>query len=836
LRVDSGNKQAYNESSKFNLLISSTQSGKTMRKKNWKAEAQNAEAVMNDLRRADKVRLLYGHGNWETNSISHKGIRSVRMSDGPLGLRIPTSEFDSERATCFPSPALVACTWNPDLAKQMGEAMAKEAIQAGVDVILAPGVNIKRNPLCGRNFEYLSEDPLLAGKIGSAIIGGIQSKGVGACLKHYACNNQETSRFLNDSQVDERALREIYLKPFEICVKESDPWMVMCSYNKINGVPAANHGHLLKDILKGEWKYNGVVVSDWGAVTDPIRNHNNGLDLEMPCFEHRHGLLTKAIRKGILEEEAVDDSAQRIICLSQKAAQRPEHIRFRYEDQREIALSVAEEGIVLAKNDDNVLPLRSYENCCVIGALAEETPIQGSGSSHVHPMIESSLLDEIRHHASLTSDTVAYAPGYPLHADAPRDEAKKLAIDACDLAGNHKYVIFVVGPYAGTESEGYDRDSMELPAAQIQLFKAVQEVNANIILVVIAGAPVELPMAENAPAILVSYFGGEAGSKAIHRILIGRANPSGKFAESWPIQYSDVPSSLFYPGDRGPSKYKESIYVGYRYYLSANIPVLFPFGHGLSYSRFTYKSLVLNRDELNEGQTLEVSFAVNNPSRYGGLETMQLYIAARRQNVFKPVRELKAFKKILIESGNMRQIKFTLKYEDFAHYDTETKQFAVEGGKYEILVGSSSEDIRLRRVVTVNSSKVFADKSRSFPSYYEFNDKSLYIPSDEEFERLLGHHIKRVIYSKKGSFNLNSTFGSTQNTLVGKRIIKALDKTIDPRCDKAAHAKEFDSRLRMPLRAAGMGGMSDKKILATIALLNGHLFHALWALCFGRRK
>ena len=809
-----------------------------MKPRKWKESNKSAEEIVKKLRRREKAVLLYGNGFWESNGLAKHGIPSFTMHDGPCGLRIPVSGADGEskKATCFPSPAMLACTWNRDLAKVFGEALAKEAIANDTDVILAPGVNIKRNPLCGRNFEYLSEDPYVAGKMSASIISGIQSKGVGACIKHFACNSQETARFVNDSQVDERALREIYLKPFEIAIHDSHPWMVMCAYNKINGKQAADHSYLLTQILKGEWGYDGVVVSDWGAANDPIRNHAAGLDLEMPCFEHRAHALSKAVRQGIIPEEQFNDSARRVASLALRTLSRPSVANIRYEDQRNIALRIAEEGIVLAKNAKGTLPLKNYEDCCVIGALAKHFPIQGGGSSKVEPMLRSSLLEEMERFAFASSESIPYAPGYSLQGELLPADEEKLVIDACELAAKHKKVIFVVGTRPGEESEEYDRESMSLPANQLNLFEQVSEINQNIILVVLSGSPVELPMAEECKAILLSYFGGEMGAKALHHILIGRVNPSGKLAESWPDSYSSVPSSRFYPGNTVPSAYKESIYVGYRYYQSASVPVLFPFGHGLSYSRMVYKDLNLSDETLLKDQKLEATFTIHNYSRLQAKETVQVYVSRHYMAVFKPTRELKEFVKVTLEPNETRTIKISLNYADFAHFDIASGQYLVEEGKYDIQIGSSSEATPLRKTVEVLSGIRFKNEKQRLPSYYYFNNKSLFVPSDSEYEYLLGHRIKHQRPKRDEHYTFDSTLKEFSKTRVGKRIAKELENRIDPNLHPRFKKLLYENQLRMPVRVLSMGGLKEKKIVAILSLANKRFVKAFFDLMFGTRK
>lgn len=803
-----------------------------MKRDKWKQEGLNAEERLSELRRKDKASLLYGNGFSESNAIPKAGIPSFTMRNGSSGIVL----YDDRKTLCLPSPAALACSWNKELAKEMGQVLAEEAIDTGTDVVLAPSLNIKRNPLCGENFEYYSEDPLLSGKMAGAVVSGIQSRGVGACLKHFVCSNQQTSRFHMDAQVDARALKEIYLRSYEIAIKESDPWMVMTSFNKINGLDIVDNGFLLNTVLRKEMKFRGVVVSGWSAVTDPIKNHNTGIDLEMPCYASRSKDISNAVKRGVISRKAFEESTKRISTLALKTKSRPNTSSMPEEERYDTIQQIAEESIVLAKNTKGVLPLSSYKDTCVIGALAEEYQIAGRGSSRVNPKTEVSLLDEMFRYAANSHTGLAYAPGYSLGDELPQSESDRLIIDAEELASKHKNVIYVVGTEPGNESDQYDRQSMRLSASQIRAFKHIYEHNKNIILVVVSGTPVELPMADDVKAIVISYFGGEMSAKALHRVLIGRVNPSGHLAETWPISYSSVPSSCFYPIYKVSAPYKESIYVGYRYYCSAAIPTRFPFGHGLSYSRVIYKDLRVNRESLSEGEKLEVSLKLYNMSRRPTNEVVQFYIAPRGGNVWKASRELKDFVKVSLTEGETKAVKSTLSYKDFAHYDIASKKWLVEAGTYDILVGKSVDEYEIAGSVVVESKSSFKQYRDMLPSYYYFINKSLFIPGDYEFEHLLEHRIKNRSLDSRDEFTFESTIKNLSKTRLGKEIVSLLKNNIDPSLSKADQKAKLDNELEAPYRILNNYGVSERRLLSRLDLANGKIFSALIHRVRGRRK
>jgi beta-glucosidase len=804
---------------------------------------EKAKTIVKKLNLKQKVHLLYGDGDWHTFGVKKAGIKPLEMHDGPLGLRKPNGSAvpdngelvgGSVPATCFPAPCLTACSWDPDLLNKMGVNVAKECLAQQTDIILAPGANIKRNPLCGRNFEYLSEDPLLAGKMAAGYIEGVQSQGVGVSLKHFAANNQEYRRFNYSAEVDMRALHEIYLRPFEIAIKDANPWTVMCSYNRINGVYSSDNDWLLKDVLRDEWGYTGVVMSDWGATFNPILSHNHGLDLEMPCHIKRDKALVKAAKQGKLKMEAVNDEALHMVTLNLRLQDRLDSKQaFNLGISHQSALKVAEESIVLAKNCGDILPLNNLDDVCLIGALSKKFRYQGAGSSQVVPTNLVTLFGALNAGRDVGKE-VKYEPGYPLTL---KENAKALLLSALDLASTHSKVILCLGLPEGFETEGYDRHDMRLPEEQYALVDALTSVNKNIIVVFLGGAPVEMPFADKVQAVVIAYLPGEAGGDAIKNVLLGKVNPSGKLAETWPLHYVDVPSHDFYSGTGDVAPYKESIFVGYRYYCSANRPVLFPFGHGLSYTKFSYSDFKLSKDDLKVDGSLKVSVKVANTGKIDGAETVQLYLSARNGKTYKSLRELKGFTKVDLEAGKSKTIIFTLPYSAFAHYDVTGERFQVEAGQYLIEIGASCLDIRLSGFVEVASPYQAMDKRSLLPSYYNLTREGAFRVSDDEFERILGHNLPIQHDRHRRPFTLNSTLEEISGTFIGKKIKKQIVK----RCYSAEKSERENNdvvamMLDSPIRMAGMIGLGEKTILAFVALANGKPLKALFELQFGHRK
>ena len=806
--------------------------------------AKNNKSSKHNIPLKKRITLLSGNGWWETNAIPKSNVPSICMNDGPAGLRKPLNKDETAnpkdvggnntyKATCFPSAALNACSWDPSLMESFGKAIANECKARKTNIILAPGVNIKRNPLGGRNFEYLSEDPLLAGVMASSFIKGSQDNGVGACLKHFALNEQETRRFTYTAEVDDRAMHEIYLKPFEIAVKESNPWMIMASYNRINGTYACNNKYLLTDLLKGDWNYDGVVVSDWGAVNEVVESHKNGLDLEMPCFDckSRNKVIYKAIRRGQLPIGTFNDSANRILRLIDRVKDTPSE-EGNYEKNHELAVKMAEKSIVLAKNE-SVLPLRDYDDVCVIGELAAKPRYQAGGSSHVESKNEISFLDVIN---KGREKPVPYEQGYSL-SKVSEDAETAMNFDACDLASTHKKVILFLGLSESDEAEGYDKTSMRLPSNQYSLFENIMALNNNVIVVLTSGSPVELSSIENAKAILITYLPGEGGYEALSNIILGKVDPSGKLAETWPLRYLDVPSSSFFPGNNDFSLYKESIFVGYRYYLTAGVKVQFPFGYGLSYTRFKYSNLDISAKTLSDGRKLNISLDVENIGGRNGEEVVELYISALNSSTFREKRALKAFAKVGVKAETSSKVKFTLKYEDFAIWSKDKKAFVVEDGDYLIEVGSSSEDIKLSSKIHVISNFHCVDETFKLPNYYALSPKRPFNLVDDEFAYLLGRDYINDLPNKKSKITINSCFGEIADTRIGKTCINIFKKRFAEEFkDEVRMENELRALMNTPIRQIALAGMSEKYALALVSLSNGSLIGAIHNLIRGKRK
>jgi beta-glucosidase len=785
----------------------------------------------------EKVNLLSGDGGWKTHGVKRLGIEGVSMHDGPTGLRAATdmTGAGTPKATCFPSACLTACSWDPEVTYMAGAAEGKEALLQDTDIILGPGLNIKRNPLCGRNFEYFSEDPLLAGKMAAGFVKGVQSVGVGACVKHFACNSQEAYRLNDSSEVDERALREIYLRGFEIAIKESDPWMVMASYNRINGVYSCENPKLLKETLRDEWGYRGCVVSDWGAVYHVSVCHGNGLDLEMPCdAKSRKRTLKKALKNGHISEKDIDTCAQNVVGLRFRADKKGQSSRaYNYGMSHEKAKEIALRSFVLLKNERGILPLESYDGSCVVGALAREFRYQGAGSSQVNPVSLASSVDVVQAGRDIDNE-VPYEEGYTLSGDPAKDA--ELAEKAVKTAAESKNVILFMGLPPAYESEGFDRKDMRLPENQISLLQRLKAVNKNIIVVLLCGSPVELPFVGDVKAILLAYLSGEAGASAISDTLLGKSNPSGKLAETWPLKYDDVPNSSFYPGDREVSLYKESIYVGYRYYLTARKKVAFPFGFGLSYTKFEYSNLKYPlRTMLRPESEASVSFTLKNAGDVAGAEVVELYIAPKGGNVYRPAKELKGFQKVYLQPGESKEITFDIDYDFFRYFDPLEKRYEVEAGDYDIQICASSADVKLSKTIKVFGVRKPALRAR-FPSYYVTPRTSFGAMPNSEFESLMGRKITAP--KKRDRFSINSTIEEIGHTLIGKYMLRKLRKMAaeSSNGDKRAEESFYEANIKIPLRFMTAGGYPERLVLMIRDLANRKPLKAIHDRLFGARR
>ena len=665
--------------------------------------AHDLKKIISQMTLEEKAGMCSGLDFWHLKHVDRLGIPEVMVSDGPHGLRKQDDKGDhlgmndSIKAVCFPPACLAACSFDRDLMHEMGSAIGREAQANDVSVVLGPAVNIKRSPLCGRNFEYYSEDPYLAGEIAAAFINGVQSEHVGTSIKHFAANNQEYHRMSGSSEVDERTLREIYFPAFETAVKKAQPYTFMCSYNQINGTFASENKWLLTDVLRGDWGFEGYVMSDWGAVNDRVPGLIAGLDLEMPgSGGFNDAEIVKAVKDGSLDEAVLDQAVERILRIIYLYADNHTPQEFTMEADHEEARRIAEESMVLLKND-GVLPLNPSEKIAFIGGFAKNPRFQGGGSSHINCFRTASALDSLPEHAQVT-----YAEGFPADRDAYDETLAAAAIKAAENAD--KAVIFAGLPDS-FESEGYDRSHMQLPSCQNRLISEILKVQPNTIVVLHNGSPVELPWRHEVKGILEAYLGGQAGGAAVTRILFGAVNPSGKLAETFPEKLSDNPSYLFF-GDGDKVEYREGIYVGYRYYDTKEMPVAYPFGYGLSYTTFAYSNLRVDKETMTDSDTLHVSFDITNTGSAAGKEIVQLYIRDLTGSTNRPLKELKGFEKASLEPGETKTVTIELDYRSFAWYSTNLGDWYAAGGSYEILVGASSRDIRLLSKVTLKTARV----------------------------------------------------------------------------------------------------------------------------------
>ena len=641
----------------------------------------------------ERAELVTGKDFWFTASVP--GVKSMMMTDGPSGLRKQADGADalginaSVDAVCFPSSALTASSFDEKMMFKLGENLGVAASAENVGVLLGPGVNIKRSPLAGRNFEYFSEDPLLAGEMGVAYVKGVQSKGVGVSVKHFAANNREDQRFTSSSNVDERTLREIYLSQFERIVTEAQPATIMCSYNRLNGVLNSQNQHLLTDILRNEWGFDGFVMSDWGAVADHVAALKAGLDLEMPGKGQASvDEIVTAVKEGQLDEATLNRSVLRILKIVEKwGKNHASEVKYDKDQQHEFARKLADESIILLKNENQQLPLNAEKSVAIIGELAQKPRYEGGGSSHVNA-----------HHLvtplEAAPENAEYASGYDLTTNEPDNELERKAID---LAKQKDQVIFFAGFPEEMETEGFDKKSIALPENQNHLLAEIVKVNPNVVVVLENGSVVEMPWADQVPAIVETYLAGEAVGEATWDILTGKVNPSGKLSETFPIKLADNPTYLTFNASKKEENYHEGIFVGYRYYDSKGVPVRFPFGHGLSYTEFEYSNLQISEKE----NRVEVSFKIKNIGQRTGKEVAQLYVGNKTSFIEKPKKELRAFTKVNLEPGESKQVTLSLTRRDFAWYNAEKAGWQIDNGSYEIFVGSSASDIRLKNEFTL---------------------------------------------------------------------------------------------------------------------------------------
>lgn len=796
--------------------------------------------LINQITLKEKASLCSGQDFWTLKEIERLGIPSIMVTDGPHGLRKQegdTGEIgltDSVPATCFPTASALAATWNRELIFAVGQALAEECKEEQVSVILGPGANIKRSPLCGRNFEYFSEDPYLSGEIAKSHINGVQSQGVGTSLKHYAVNNQEYRRMTIDAVVDERALREIYLAGFEIAVKGAQPWMVMGAYNRLNGTYACEHPYLMREILMDEWGHEGLVVTDWGAMNERVDGLVSGVELEMPGTKNGNDArIVAAVENGELDETVLDQAVERILAMISKSEETLTE-DFTYDRQAHHALArrAAVEGAVLLKNQEDFLPLEKGTKVALIGEMAKTPRYQGAGSSLINPSQLDNISEEMVKIAG--EDNITFAPGYPIK-ELDVDEA--LIEEAVTVAKDAEVVVICAGLPDSFEVEGLDRDHMKLPQSHNNLIEAVTAVHPKVMVILSNGSPVEMPWVDKVQAILEGYLGGQAGAGAIADILYGVVNPSGKLAETFPIQLEDNSSFNYFPGGPKTVEYRESIYVGYRFFDTVDKAVLFPFGHGLSYTTFEYSGMQLNQDRMKEQETLKVSLQVKNTGPVEGKEIVQLYVSPIAPGIYRPKAELKGFEKIALQPGEEKEVVFELDRRSFAYYNTALKDWHVESGTYKILVSASSRDIRCQDEVQIESSQANAPVAErdKLPAYVNFPANAQISLGD--FEKVLGRAVPDNQVLESDTFTLNTPLGDMSGSFIGRQLGNIMEKQIadmvkdDP---DSATALMMRSMIKgMPLRAMLMmgGGTLNREMLEGLLLmLNGKFFKGLFAL------
>ncbi|MDR1271984.1 MAG: glycoside hydrolase family 3 C-terminal domain-containing protein [Clostridiales Family XIII bacterium] len=671
---------------------------------NLKAYVNRAKELVAEMTTAEKANLVSGRGMWETRGCDRLGLKKADVSDGPHGVRkqldYDTISIDKSVTTvCFPTGSCISGSWDTQALAEMGEALGKNAKLHDISMLLGPGTNIKRSPLCGRNFEYFSEDPHLSGELASAYIKGVQSTGVSACVKHFAGNNQETRRLTVDALIDERTLREIYLPAFEKAVQSGNVDAVMSAYNTLNGASCSQNRRLLTEILREEWGFDGMVVSDWGAVTDDVKSVSAGNDLKMPGFEGDPGKIEEAANSGELPAEALDRAAECVVSFLLRAAETKEKDENAddkaedFETNHTLARRLAGESMALLKNS-GVLPLRKGGKLLMVGEYAKEPHFQGGGSSHVNPYRVDSTLEIFAENGWET----AFVPDF-------EDTASALeAAASCDA------VLVFVGAPESEESEGFDRETLDLPEAQNKMIFALGEADAPVVVVLFEGGAVTMPWIASVDAVLAAFFPGEAGGGAVYDILTGAVNPSGKLAESFAKKLSDTPSYLFFPGEGDVSNYGESLFVGYRYYDKKDIEPLFPFGHGLSYTDFSYGPARMEKQSYLDDEQIDVAVDIRNTGEFAGKEIVQLYVkpdaATSAKGRISPVKELKAFAKVELAAGESKEVRFTLGFRDFAFYDALVGDWRVNTGKYQVLIGASSADVRSEEEIEVVSTRI----------------------------------------------------------------------------------------------------------------------------------
>lgn len=802
---------------------------------------QDIEKQIRELTLEEKAALCSGITSWRTTPIKRLGIPSIYLSDGPHGVRREKQDSgfgnvfaEALPATCFPPAVTLASSWNRSLAAETGRALAEECLDLGVEVLLGPGVNIKRSPLGGRNFEYMSEDPFLAGEMATEYINGVQSMGIGVSLKHFAGNSQEFRRMTSSSEIDERALREIYLSAFERAVKKAKPYTVMCSYNRLNGVYAAENKRLLTDILRDEWGFDGIVVSDWGAVTDRVEGIKAGMNLQMPTA---NGVtdreIVEAVKNGTLSESELDECVKdllKLISLADENKKKHAGYKADFEAHRRLARRAATEGAVLMKND-GILPLDKSADIAVVGELAEKLRSQGSGSSRLNPLKETSFTDYLN---EIGAD-YAYAKGYDCLTDETND---KLINEAREKVKGKDAVLFFLGLTDAFESESFDRESLNIPRAQLRVLEEVLKYNENVAVILTGGSPSDVSYASDkrVKALLNVYLTGEAGGEAVYDLVFGDVNPSGKLAETFPVKIEDNPMHRYF--DKEIAEYRESIYVGYRYYDTAGKRVAFPFGHGLSYTTFEYSDISVSADTIKEGEGLRLSLSVTNTGARAGAEVVQIYVSDPESTIFVPKKQLKGFEKVYLEPGETKRVEIKLEPEAFMYYDVGDRRFRAESGAFKILAGASSADIRLETEITLEGKATSPDLRATAGAYYDIASLQDYPEAD--FTALLGRAPEKYVEPKRGEYTMLTCCGQMNHGILARFVkwaafkfsVLLLPKNVPYSQIKMTRAGSME----MPIRntsAMSDGSVSKRSSEGLMDLVNGKFFRGVFKIVTG---
>ncbi|MBR6308848.1 MAG: glycoside hydrolase family 3 C-terminal domain-containing protein [Lachnospiraceae bacterium] len=797
----------------------------------------NIEQTLKTLTTDEKIRLLTGDGAWHTYDAGGK-IPKICMTDGPHGLRMVAVEKhgdieNSIPATCFPTACAAASSWNPEVTAAMATAIAREAKKEKVSIVLGPGTNIKRSPLCGRNFEYYSEDPFLAGKLAGSFINSMQKEGVGTSLKHFAANSQETRRMSSNSEVDERALSEIYLAAFEAAVKEAKPATLMCSYNRINGEFASNNKHLLTEILRDDWGYEGAVVSDWGATNNVVKCFKSGLNLEMPDGSGFHTKeLKKAYEKGEITDADLDKWAgavlKNFVSLHEKLE---DNVEVDFKAHNDLARKLEDECAVLLKNE-GALPISKDREIIIVGELADNMRFQGGGSSHINATFKKNAIESLQD----AGYTVIYTKGYSNDTDITDDNIAKAAMETIlkNYTPNRTTILFFLGLTESYEGEGYDRTDINIPGNQLELlnFVAANVNKKDIAVVSFGGAPMDFSWEYEVSSILHMYLGGQAVGESVADLVSGAVNPSGKLAETMPLDIKHTPAHRYFAQPHDDVEYRESIFVGYRYYETYNVPVRYPFGYGLSYTTFEYKDLKV--PETFEGTDIEVQVTVKNTGTLPGSETVQLYVLPEKENFLRSAIELKGFTKVFLNPGEEKTVTIPLNARSFSVYDVDKNAFTVIGGVYTIAAAASVRDLRLKTQIVVQGDKYFRDERELFPDYFKPQPEGMEI-SREQFEALYGRPLTNFEARKRGEFDLNCTLGDvTRSSLFGRMFRGVLAIAIHFMFPGKKKTDPAYKMMKMGLEEgnlegliANSGGMISKKLCDMLVLnANKHYLKA----------